>query len=26
MCDISAVVRLISMMNTTCGTGPYLPS
>jgi hypothetical protein len=26
MCDISAVVGMIAMMNTTCGTGPYLPS
>jgi len=26
MCDISAVVGVISMMNTICGTGPYLPT
>ena len=26
MCDISAVVGVISMINATCGTGPYLPS
>ena len=26
MCDISADVRVISMMNATCGTGPYLSS
>jgi hypothetical protein len=26
MCDISEVVGVISMVNATCGTGPYLPS
>ena len=26
MCDIWAVVGMNSMMNATCGTGPYLPS
>jgi hypothetical protein len=26
MCEISAVVGVISMINATCGTGPYLPS
>jgi len=26
MCDISAVVGVISMMNATCGTEPYLSS
>jgi len=26
MCDISAVVGVISMMNVTCGTWLYLPS
>ena len=26
MCDISPVVGISSMMNATCGTGPYLPS
>jgi len=26
MRDISAVVGVISMMNVTCGTGPYLSS
>jgi hypothetical protein len=26
MCDISVAVGVISMINATCGTGPYLPS
>jgi hypothetical protein len=26
MCEISAVVSVISMINATCGTGPYLTS
>jgi len=26
VCDIWLVVGVISMMNVTCGTGPYLPS
>jgi hypothetical protein len=26
MCDISAVVGVMSMINVTCGTEPYLPS
>jgi hypothetical protein len=26
VCDIWPVVGVISMMNVTCGTGPYLPS
>jgi hypothetical protein len=26
MCDISAVVSVMSMINVTGGTGPYLPS
>ena len=26
MCDISVVVVAISMINASCGTGPYLPS
>jgi hypothetical protein len=25
MCDILAVAGAISMMNVTCGTGPYFP-